>query len=108
MLDFMTPFHRPLPGRVLAGIVAGTVGGAGIGLLMVAASAAPAAALSSPGPPAPARPPVIGQAVSLTCDAFGPTLFVRLPTQLSSLPAKATPELKGFPDCLHGLKPPGD
>ncbi|MEV4925347.1 hypothetical protein [Streptomyces roseoverticillatus] len=39
----------------------------------------------------------------MTCKAFGPTLFVRLPSQLSSLPSTVTPELKGFPECLVGM-----
>ncbi|QLE75727.1 hypothetical protein FGW37_32770 [Streptomyces rectiverticillatus] len=101
----MISSHRPPPGHVLAGI------GIGVGLLMVAASAAPAAAvLASPAPPAPAAParsPMIGQAVGVACNAFGPTLFVRVPSQLSSLPSAAAPELTGFPECLHGMNPPG-
>ncbi|WP_382050111.1 hypothetical protein [Streptomyces aureoversilis] len=96
----MISSHRPQPGRVLTGT--------GIGLLMVTASAASAAALASPAPPAPVRSPAIGQAVGVTCNAFGPTLFVRVPSQLSSLPAAAAPELKGFPECLHGMDPSGD
>ncbi|MFE5867089.1 hypothetical protein ACFQ6V_00400 [Streptomyces roseifaciens] len=100
----MTSSHRPPPGRVLAGIGIGI----GIGLLMVTASAATAAtALASPAPPAPAHSSALGQAVGVSCNAFGPTLFVRLPSQLSSLPAAAAPELKGFPDCLHGMNPSG-
>ncbi|WP_424886897.1 hypothetical protein [Streptomyces sp. XH2] len=90
-----------LPSRLLAV--------AGVGLLTMAASAAPAAALTAPAPapalPEPPRAPVVEQAVSVTCNAFGPTLFVRLPSQLSSVPSAVTPELKGFPECLHGMNP---
>ncbi|MEU1672221.1 hypothetical protein ABZ752_09330 [Streptomyces roseifaciens] len=100
----MISSHRPPPARVRAGI--------GIGLLVVAASAASAAAAlaspASPAPPAPAHSSAVGQAVGVTCNAFGPTLFVRVPSELSSLPAAAAPELKGFPECLHGMNPSGD
>ncbi|MEU1816898.1 hypothetical protein ABZ543_17130 [Streptomyces roseifaciens] len=96
----MISSHRTPPTRVRAGI--------GIGLLMVTASAASAAAaLASPAPPAPAHSSAVGQAVGVTCNAFGPTLFVRVPSELSSLPAAAAPELKGFPECLHGMNPSG-
>ncbi|MCF3103219.1 hypothetical protein IPZ58_16765 [Streptomyces roseoverticillatus] len=101
----MTSSFRPPQGRLLAAV------GIGVGLLAMAASTAPAAALTAPAPapapPEPSRAPFIGQAVSVTCDAFGPTLFVRLPSQLSSVPSAVTPELKGFPDCLRGMNPSG-
>ncbi|MEV5376051.1 hypothetical protein AB0L26_08765 [Streptomyces nondiastaticus] len=102
----MTSSLRPPQSRLRA------AAGIGVGLLALAASAAPAAALSVPDPapvlPEPSRAPAVGQAVSVTCEAFGPTLFVRLPSQLSSLPSTVTPELKGFPECLHGMNPTGE
>ncbi|RKN60808.1 hypothetical protein D7231_32880 [Streptomyces klenkii] len=95
MLGSMISFHRPSPGLLLAT--------AGIGLLTGAASTAYAAALPSPALPEPAHAPVIEQAVTVSCHAFGPTLFVHLPSQLSTLPSRATPELRGFPECLYGM-----
>ncbi|WP_190111044.1 hypothetical protein [Streptomyces cinnamoneus] len=88
----MISFHRPSPGLLLAT--------AGIGLLTGAASTAYAAALPSPALPEPAHAPVTGQAVTVSCRAFGPTLFVHIPSQLSALPSTVTPELRGFPECL--------